>query len=199
MFNVGLNIAKETPTLCKRIRKQAELPVSSNKEQVTYHAGLVTINKYLNGLKSYIRSGNQKLPMNHAYKGTVDGLIRQTDSEFKTLKPTGQRLTLTRGIQQVTNENSPDYKLLQKQKQLKKGDILAMRGYAYAGPKEAGNPYIDNPYVSIIYEMDVPEKAKLSRDGRGEFIFPRYSRFEVLDNVEDNGVNKIKLKYILPE
>lgn len=202
-----LNIAFSTtqlnkPTLCKQYWNKVYSTISTNnevKDKVTYHAGLVTLNKYLNGLKSYIKRGSQKMPMNHAFKGTVDELIRKTDTEFKLLKPTEGKTVLTRGLNQVQNTESAEYKLLQQHKQLKKGDKLTMKGYAYAAPKESGNPYTENPNVALIYDFEIPKKARLSQLN-GEYIFPRCSNFEVVDNIDlGNNITNLKLKYILPD
>ena len=172
----------------------------ADPQKVTYHKGLVTINRFLNGINSTIKSGNQKLPINHAYKGTVNGLIKQTDAEFKVLKPTEKTMILTRGINNPRDINGADGKLVEKQKQLKKGDIMMMKGYAYAASKESSNPYLDDRFVSIAYEIEVPPKARISTRGTDEFIFPRCSKFEVLDNkVNENNVNIIKMRYLLPE
>ena len=203
MLNVSLNTSNQIkPTLCKQYWNKVYSSASANrevKEKVSYHSGLVTLNKYLNGLKSFIKKGDQKMPINHSFKGTVDELIRTTDKEFKLLKPTEKKTVITRGLNKIENTNSPEYKLLEQHKHMKKGDILTMKGYAYAAPKESGNPYTDNPFVSIIYDFEVPEKAKLSQLN-GEYIFPRCSNFEVMDNIDlGNNVNNLKLKYILPE
>ncbi len=204
MLNVVLNTVSHSPKprLCQQYWKrtlashQAE---AGKSERVSYHSGLVTLNKYLNGLKSYIRNGGQRLPINHPFKGTVNELMKQTDTEFKQLKPNATRMVLTRGLNKVDNPNSPEYQLLQLHKQAKKGERIRLKGYAYAAPKVEGNPYTDNPYVSIIYDMEIPEKARLSQLN-GEFIFPRSSEFEVTDNIDlGNGVNNIKMRYILPE
>ena len=171
------------------------------KTSVRLHHELVIINRFLNGLKSNIKSGKQMLRLSR-FKGSVEQMMKETDLEFKTLEPTANDMTLYRAIfNTAKDKNSAEYlALLKRQKSLKPGDKFVMRGYAYSTPHNTNNPYIESPDTSIIYQIEVPKGARISHDGLGEFIFPRYSACEVIDNtLTKKGINIIKSRYILPQ
>lgn len=204
----GKNIEAATPepniikSFCTYFKSIIKGKASSDKTIVKTHHDLVLINRYLNGLKSNISSGKQKMPINCPFKGTVDEFIKTTDAEFKELAPIGKKMTLYRAIfNTAKDKNSAEYlALLKRQKSLKSGDKFVMRGYAYSTPHNTNNPYIESPDTSIIYQIEVPKGARISHDGFGEFIFPRYSACEVIDNtLTKNGINIIKSRYILPQ
>ena len=132
-------------------------------------------------------------------------MISLSDMEFKRLKLIEAPITAFRCIGEKPDFFS-EYKLYQKRFNIKKGDIINMREYAYATSDITyARGYLTNN-KGILYEIEIPAGARISVKGIGinnEIVFPRSSRFECLDtkrikNNEESYVC-VKLRYILPE
>ena len=118
-------------------------------------------------------------------------VILNSDKEFKILKPIGEKLTLWRGI---NGDNFP--KRFQQSYDTKVGDTIYMQGYAYASiSKSYAEGFAkDSSGKSILYEIEVPKEAKLSKTIH--YNFPRYSMFECTGIEMQEQYKLIKLKYL---
>ena len=118
-------------------------------------------------------------------------VILNSDKEFKILKPIGEKITLWRGI---NGDNFP--KRFQQSYDTKVGDTIYMQGYAYASISKSYAECFakDNSGKSILYEIEVPKEARLSR--KIHYCFPRYSKFECTEIEEQEQYKLIKLKYL---
>lgn len=137
---------------------------------------------------------------------TVREMIRETDWQFKSLKPTAEKMYTYRCIGEKP-EFFSEYKQYKKALDVKKGDVIIMREYAYAtSDKGYASVYLPNNR-GIRYEIEIPEGARVSRVGQigsnDEIVFPRSSKFECLGTQKvkdaDNDYTIIKLRYLLPE
>lgn len=196
--NVKNNTVKEL--FCQRYWKDAldEGMVSNNnnKNSVSLHGYLNSINHH------FINSPNPKAldEISPFTKMTPREMIFKTDMEFKSLNPIEKPLKVFRGIGEKP-EFFSTYKFYQKGLNTQKGDIIDMKEYAYATSDiNYAKCYIpDNK--GILYEINIPEKARISLTGYGiqnEIVFPRSSRFECT-GVEKGDITTIKLKYLLPD
>lgn len=132
-------------------------------------------------------------------------MISKSDFDFKSLKPLEEKITAYRCVGEKPQFFS-DYPLYKKRLQIKKGDIIDMKEYAYAtSDLSYAKVYLPNNR-GILYEMEFPEKARVSVTGSGvknEIVCPRSSKWECLDvqrvvnDMED--YYKVKLRYILPD
>ncbi len=171
----------------------------SNQTSVKMHGYLNSINH------NFIIPGQPKLmdSVHWQTNMTPREMISMTDFEFKRLKPLEQKMHVYRAIGEKP-EFFSEYKLYQKAKDIKKGDVMMMREYAYA----TSDPSYAQVYLTnnkgILYEIDVPEGAKISRIGdigsKDEIVFPRASRFECTDVKEirdfENDYTLVNLKYL---
>lgn len=173
----------------------------TSKESVSLHGELNGINHHF--IRSpYPEHMNQPFSKNGC---TPREMIYLTDVEFKSLKPIDKKMTVFRCIAEKP-EFFSEYPLYLKRTKIKKGDIIDMKEYAYATSDISyAKGYLpDNK--GILYEIEIPEKAKVSRIGNSttnEVTFPRSSKYECTDvkKVQDNDNDylHIKLRYILPD
>lgn len=169
----------------------------------------VPLHGYLNSINHhFIRSAYPKhMDMKNYGMGdlTPREMIFKSDFAFKSLSEVGERLTAYRSIGEKP-EFFAEYKIYQKARSIKKGDIINMPEYAYATQdKGYASRYLTNNR-GIFYEIDIPENAKVSKigiDKNDEIVFPRSSKFECLETKEiknaDNDYLFVKLKYLVPE
>lgn len=208
---VGANVSKtlkETPPkelFCQKYWKDAldeKLIINSNKTSVQNHGLLNGINHHLI-LSPYPKQMDMKACNSNL---TVREMIRETDFEFKSLKPTTKKMITYRCIGEKP-EFFSEYKMYQKAKNIKKGDIITMREYAYAtSNKNYAEVYLPDKR-GIYYEIEIPEGSRVSRIGElgsnDEVVFPRSSQFECLDtsHIKDGTSDYIliKLRYIQPK
>ncbi len=168
----------------------------STRESVSLHG-------HLNGINHHFIRSPRPEAMDEVFaftKQTPRDMIAQTDIEFKCLKPTDKSMRVVRCIGEKPDFFS-EYPLYLKRTQIKKGDIIDMKEYAYATPDVSyARVYLTNN-KGILYDIDIPSGARVSRRG-DEVVFPRSSRFECLDvkhiKDADNDYREIKLRYILP-
>ena len=161
---------------------------------------------YLNSINhNFIIPGQPKLmdSVHWQTNMTPREMISMTDFEFKRLKPLEQKMYVYRAIGEKP-EFFSEYKLYQKARDIQKGDVMMMREYAYA----TSDPSYAQVYLTnnkgILYEIEVPEGAKISRIGdigsKDEVVFPRASKFECTDvkQIKDaeNDYTLVKLKYL---
>ena len=209
--NISSNVTKtlkETPPnkmFCQEYWKEAldsRIVRNTNKTSVPNHGLLNGINHH------FIHSPHpEHLDMPACNSDlTVRELIRETDWDFKSLKPTTQKMTTYRCVGEKP-EFFAEYKQYQKARNVKKGDIITMREYAYAtSDKSYAEVYLPNRR-GIYYEIEIPENSRVSRTGiigtNDEIVFPRSSQFECLDTkeVKDeiNDYLMVKLRYIQPK
>ena len=168
----------------------------------------VTLHGQLNGINHFFVSGGnpEHLSQKFMYTGlTPKEMISKTDREFKRIKPTEKILTAFRCIGEKPDFFS-EYTLYKKRLDIQKGDIINMREYAYATSDISyARGYLTNDR-GILYEIEIPEKARVSVKGQGtnnEIVFPRSSRFECTETKRIKNDNEdylhVKLHYILPE
>lgn len=200
-MSVTDNIASKTEDLfCNKYWEMAQAKGAirkTNKESVSLHG-------YLNGINHYFISGANPKYMNEKFfqtNLTPREMISVTDFEFKKLNPTTEKITAFRCIGEKPKFFS-EYKLYKKRSTIKKGDVIDMKEYAYATPDiNYAKCYLRNK-KGLLYEVDIPENAKVSRTGQ-EIVFPRSSKFECLgvEHIKDaiRDYIHIKLRYILPD
>lgn len=175
---------------------------NTSKTSVDTHGLLNGINHH------FINSANPKHMDMPAINSnlTVRDMIRETDWQFKSLKPTTEKMYTYRCIGEKP-EFFAEYKQYKKALDVKKGDVIIMREYAYAtSDKGYASVYMPNN-KGIRYEIEIPEGARVSRVGQigsnDEIVFPRSSRFECIGTQKvkdaDNDYTIIKLRYLLPE
>lgn len=173
----------------------------SSKESVSLHG-------YLNGINHHFIRSPYPEHINQPFLQTgytPREMIYLTDVEFKSLKPTDKKMTVFRCIAEKP-EFFSEYPLYLKRTKIKKGDIIDMKEYAYATSDISyAKVYLPNN-KGILYEIEIPEKAKISRIGNStnnEVTFPRSSKYECFDvkRVQDNDNDylHVKLRYILPD
>lgn len=171
----------------------------TNKESVSLHG-------HLNGINHHFINSPSPENMNKDFMGigTPREMISLTDIEFKNLKPTEKPLKVIRCIGEKPDFFS-EYKLYKKRLDIKAGDIIDMKEYAYAtSNKSYASGYLTNNR-GIMYEIDVPKGSRVSRTGNetcGEVVFPRSSKFECTGTEQvkdtDNNYLIVKLRYIQP-
>lgn len=173
---------------------------ATRKESVSLHG-------YLNGINHHFINSPypQHMDMKFVENMTPREMITTTDFEFKSLKPTTEKITAFRCIGEKP-EFFSEYKLYQKRLGIKKGDIVDMKEYAYAtSDMSYAKGYLTNN-KGILYEIEIPEQSQVSRTGLGiknEIVFPRSSKFECVDVKKvkdtDNDYLHVKLRYIKPK
>ncbi len=170
---------------------------NGRKESVSLHGYLNSINHH------FINSPNPKAmdEVSPFTQMTPREMIWKTDFEFKSLKPIEEPLKAYRCIGEKPDFFS-EYPLYLRRLRTKKGDIIDMKEYAYATSDiNYAKGYLTND-KGIIYEIDIPEKARVSVRGYGtnnEIVFPRSSRFECIGKEKNGDATIIKLRYILPD
>ena len=152
---------------------------------------------YIHEINQYLMNGSK--PMAGKKASLV---IAETDKDFKNFKKTNKELTLWRGICGAEIYNNPYLeKLLAQCKELKEGDILRMREYAYASDDKAYAEGIYTQDDGILYEITVPKGAQIADDWN--HTFPRESMFLCTQNElvkdKDKKYHLIKLTYLLPD
>ena len=185
---------QQTKRICQqyweRVLKDAK-PLS--KTSIEHHESLAEVNA-----TALIRNYNTGLPAT-----LLKQIMFQSDKEFKLLKPLERDITLWRGVSMPTHKMEERYiSVFDKAYNIKKGDITYMPEYAYASDdKNYASLFASNSNKAILYEIQVPQGAKLSQTWA--YVFPRASKFECIGTVENkteqNTTKLIKLKYILPE
>ena len=214
--NPSSNMAKTATNLVTKSNAQKELfchkywadalekgliKNNGNRNSVSLHSELHGINHH------FIHSPypeHMDMPFMNT-KLTPREMIFQSDFEFKSLKPLEEKLTAYRCIGEKPQFFS-DYPLYKKRLQIKKGDIVDMKEYAYAtSDLSYAKVYLPNNR-GILYELEIPEKARVSVIGSGtknEIVCPRSSKWECLDVqriVNDmDDYYKVKLRYLLPQ
>lgn len=184
---------QQTKLICQqyweRVLKDAKPLLTTN---IVHHESLTEVNA-----TALIRNYNTGLPA-----ALLKQIIRQSDKEFKLLRPLEKDITLWRGVSMPWGREEKYIKNFEKAYNVKKGDILYMPEYAYASDdKKYASIYATYNKSAILYEIQVPKGAKISQTWA--YVFPRASKFECLDSIEtktESGTTKlIKLKYILPD
>ncbi len=174
----------------------------SNKLCVDLHGQLHGINHHFI-LSPYPEHMNQKFM---GLDLTPREMITQTDMEFKELKPTTEKMRVFRCIGEKP-EFFSDYPQYLKLLDVKKGDVINMKEYAYATSDiNYANTYLPNGR-GVTYDIEIPSGARVSRTGDignlDEVVFPRSSKFECLNTERikdgDNDYLLVKLRYILPD
>lgn len=170
---------------------------NGTKESVSLHGYLNSMNHH------FINSPNPKAmdEISTFTQMTPRDMIWKTDFEFKSLKPLEEPIKAYRCVGEKPDFFS-EYPLYLKRLNTKKGDIIDMKEYAYATSDiNYAKGYLTND-KGIIYEIDIPEKARVSVKGYGinnEIVFPRSSRFECVGTEQQGDAKIIKLKYLLPD
>lgn len=132
-------------------------------------------------------------------------MISETDFDFKSLKPLEEKIISFRCIGEKPTFFK-EYSLYKKRLDVKKGDIIDMKEYAYSTSDISyARVYLPNNR-GILYEIEYPAGSRVSVTGYGnknEVVAPRASKYECTDVekiVNDNeDYLKVKLKYILPD
>lgn len=124
-------------------------------------------------------------------------IITKTDLDFRRLVPTEEDMHVYRCIGEKP-EFFSEYPLYQKALNVKKGDVIMMREYAYAAEAEAYSKNFLANNRGILYDIEVPKGSRISR--AGDVVFPRSSRFECLDTKDiitaDENYKLVKLRYL---
>lgn len=184
------------------LAKDCNVIKESNKESVPMHGHLNGINHHFIN-SPYPKHMDQKAINSDL---TVREMIRETDFDFKSLKPTEEKLYVYRCIGEKPNFFT-EYKQYLKALNTQKGNLITMREYAYAtSDKNYASIYLNNN-KGIRYEIEIPKGARVSRVGQigsnDEIVFPRSSKFECLGTQKvkdaDNDYTIIKLKYLIPK
>lgn len=168
----------------------------------------VSLHGHLNGINHHFisRANPENLDKEFfATKITPRQMITKTDFEFKTIAPTDQKIVVYRCIGEKP-EFFSEYSLYNKSLNVQKSDTVVMKEYAYAtSDLSYANVYLPNRR-GILYEIEIPEGAKVSRTGygvRNEIVFPRSSRFKCTDMEKIKNDNeeylRVKLQYIKPK
>lgn len=217
-MGIGFNIIKRTISklpsaavkkpmanaepFCHKYWKELQGLRPLNRDSVSLHGQLNGINHH------FINSPYPKhMDMQFMNSGfTPREMISKTDIEFKLIKPTEQNLKVYRCIGEKPDFFS-EYNLYKKRLNIKKGDVIDMKEYAYATSDEGyAGAYLTNNR-GIKYEIDVPKGSKVSRTGDAsstdEIVFPRSSKFECTGvgkvKDENNDYLLVKLKYLKPD
>ena len=191
------------PPFCKQYWN---LRLNNNNKPIFQRS--VSLHEKLNGINHHFISSPHPKDMNLPApncKLTPRKMISKTDFEFKILKPQDKELTVYRCIGEKPDFFS-EYKLYQKRLNIKKGDIINMREYAYCtSDRSYAEVYLPNR-KGILYEIIIPKGSRISEIGDGvnnEVVFPRSSKFKCLEvtkvkNDKDDYLH-VKLEYIKPE
>lgn len=169
----------------------------------------VRLHGYLNGINHHLVTGASPKNMDINFMSldlTPREMITLTDIDFKKLKPTTEPIKAFRSIGEKPDFFS-EYKLYKKRLNIKKGETIDMKEYAYATSDiNYAKNYLTNNN-GILYEIEIPKGSRVSITGENndtnEIIFPRSSKFTCVDKEhiknKDNDYMRIKLRYILPE
>ena len=168
-----------------------------NKKFIEFHDEINQINPAL---------VNPSCPVN-LDETFIDGCIRKitgremitrTDFQFRSLIPTEQEIISYRGISKKPDFFKVESKLYKKILNCKKNDIITMNEYAYSAEDiEYAKRFAPND-EGILYRMKIPPKARVSRYG-GEIVFPRNSKFKVLNKEKQGNLTIFDVEYILPQ
>ena len=203
---------KNTVKLEKKIVPQSSLQAKEslfcsnywkNNTQKPLNKNYVSLHSELNGINHFFITGANPKLMDSSFMNlglTPREMIKLTDSEFKRIKPTEKNTIAYRCIGEKPDFFS-EYKLYRKRLNIKKGDVINMREYAYATPEIAyAKRYLTNN-KGILYEIEIPKASKVSISG-AEIVFPRSSNFECVGikqtKTADEDFQIIKLRYIQP-
>ena len=166
----------------------------------------VDSHNYLNGINHHLLTGFNPEGLNEKIFGlklTPKEMIRQTDLEFKALAPTEETMQVYRCVGEKP-EFFSEYPLYKKRLNIKKGEIIDMREYAYAtSDLPYAEVYLPNK-KGITYSIEVPAGSRVSRIGNSkktdEVVFPRSSMFQCQDVIDDGSGNLlVKLLYLKPK
>lgn len=192
-------------TFCHQYWQQIKsegLLKNSNQTSVKLHG-------YLNGINHHLVTGASPKNMDKEFMSlglTPRDMITLTDIEFKTLKPTTETIHAFRSIGEKPDFFS-EYKLYKKRLDIKNGETIDMKEYAYATSDiDYARGYLTNN-KGILYDIEIPKGSKVSVTGANtatnEVVFPRSSKFECVgkEHVKDanNDYVKVNLKYIVPQ
>ena len=177
------------------VYKEGDIRKNGINRSVEYHGLLNSFNHMLSGTGL----ANFKRPLwsgEYSHISVADA-IAKTDLDFKNLKPLQEQMTVYRCIPKRPESLKKENVLFDKAISLKTGDKLAMREYAYCTPEKSyAQSYLNDG--GIMYEMILPKGTRISQAGI-DCTMPRYSQWECIDNVMEDGIHKVKLKYILPD
>lgn len=185
----------------KRLRyKNGEIVSLGTPTTVEHHWSLYSFNGMLNGTSPVDLGRALKPSFYHGPELTVKEGIFITDFGFKKkLSPITENITVYRGIPSRPPFMKAENYLFEEAINLKPGEIIAMREYAYV---TTNINYAAKGYTGdkgILYEINIPKGARISTRGH-ESVMPRYSRFKCISNETlEDGSHKIKLEYILPD
>ncbi len=166
-----------------------------NKTYVTYHGILNTFNHMLTGLAPKEVINFDKI--------IVDGLsVREimynTDIEFKLLKPLEKPVVLYRCIPRRTMTNANESRLFDKFANIKPGERLITREYAYYTTDiNYAKEYLSKKDGGILIEETFPAGSQIS--GLYECTIPRSSTHLCTDNVLEGNIHYLKMDYEIPE
>ncbi len=193
---------KEKELFChqywRKLAEEGRVRQSPYRESVSLHSEL-------NGINHHLIMSPYPTQMDEVFNGrfhlTPREMITRTDIEFKNLKPTSEPITTFRCIGEKP-EFFSEYPLYKKRLDVKKGDIIDMKEYAYTSPEaEFSKNWLPNG-KGILYEIEIPQGARVSISGN-EIVTPRSSKFLCLDakriTNENEDYIKVKLRYLMPE
>lgn len=128
---------------------------------------------------------------------------QEIDASFKKLIPNIMPRTYYRGIMSSSNLG------VRMLSNAKEGEVVVPDyGYAFASTdREVADGYArgmykpKNPKEHIFIEIKAPSGTRVSKNPfhLGEVVFPRKATFKVLKNIEEDGITKVTLQYILPK
>lgn len=169
----------------------------------------VKLHGYLNGINHHLITGVSPKNMDIEFMLlglTPRDMITLTDVEFKSLKPTTKTIQVFRSIGEKPDFFSV-YKLYKKRLDIKEGEIIDMKEYAYATSDiNYAKDYLTNN-KGILYDIEIPKGSRVSITGdntaTNEVVFPRSSKFVCVgkEHVKDanNDYAIIKLRYVVPQ
>ena len=192
------------PLFCEKLWKECaeeNMLKPLNRDYVSLHGELNGINHF------FITGANPEL-MSKEFMTTgltPKEMISMADIEFKRLRPTKEPIRAFRCIGEKPDFFS-EYKLYRKRLNIKKGDTINMREYAYATSDiKYARGYLTND-KGILYDIEIPAGARVSLKGYGvnnEIVFPRSSKFECVGTQrvksQDEDYLCVKLRYVIPE
>lgn len=132
----------------------------------------------------------------------IPKILRESDADFKCLKPTKRDMTLWRGVSRPL-EDVPADGFFKESLYVKKGDTIRLPGYIYAAQEKETAELFSHASTdtAVIYKINVPKGAHISESGY--YVFPRNSKFVCTDTrAVDDGTQsyqQITLDYIKPE
>ena len=179
----------------ERVMKESK-PKAAYQTNVSTNFNLYHVNSFFMDVKPEAKKALETL-----IDMPLSKFISVTDTEFKQLPPIKKKLVLWRGIEEPSEDSKYRHALFEQAYNCKKGDVISMPIYAYAGKeKRIALTYaeVKAKKKSIVYKIKVPKGSKVNH--YGFYNFPRYSQFECLDTQDiikdDMNYKQILLKYI---